>query len=65
MLGTPGDQIEIHIAVRIYMARSGGTLNSKFGFIPGVTAFCDRFAVGCDRGARHRDAPVVGSAPVV
>lgn len=36
MLGTLGDQIEIHIAVRIYMARSGNTLNSKFGFIPGV-----------------------------
>jgi hypothetical protein len=32
----PGDPIEIHIAVRIYMARSGNTLNSEFGFIPGV-----------------------------
>jgi hypothetical protein len=36
MLGTPGDPIEIHAAVRIYMARSSLTLNSKFGFIPGV-----------------------------
>jgi len=59
MLGTPGDPIEIHDAVRIYMARSSVTLNSKFGFIPGVWAICDRFAVCCDRSARHRDAPVV------
>jgi hypothetical protein len=34
--GTPGDQIEIHATMRIYMARSSVSLNPKFGFIPGV-----------------------------
>jgi len=36
LLSAYGEPIEIHGAVRIYMARRENTLNPNFGFIPSI-----------------------------